>query len=364
MIYLLTKTEKAYLSNYMNKVSRSFALVAPQIESPLNDYMAVAYLICRVVDNIEDCVIPHQDKQTRFAQFTTLLNYPEQAVDILTNWDQANWDGLSGNEIELMTIDNGRMLWQIYVQIPPAYRTSIQKWASEMAFGMALVTNLDDNTFFTTRHQIRLPLTAVNYNKYCYYVASTVGNMITELAITHYNITANDKQKLLTYSEICGRALQKTNIIKDFAKDLARGDCFLPDEWLQQVDYAPFALQDVPFWWKKMVLLDVLNELDNSVNYVTSLPKTAVGYRKAGLLMMLPAYQTLLLAAKQYPTLFTSNHAVKISRPTMGKCLLQAQTMATNDEAIHSYAQDVSQQIKQTLQEDVYPTKEIAHISQ
>ena len=352
MTYHLTKMEKAYLSTYMNKVSRSFTLVAPQVESPLDDYLAVAYLICRVVDNIEDCLLPYQAKQTYFADFVTLLDAPEKAEDTLARWEMIAWTGLSADEMEMMTLENGLMLWQIYAQIPAAYRASIKQWASTMAVGMARVVNLDDNSFFSTVQEIRLPLTAVAYNQYCFYVAGTVGRMITELAIIHYDIDPQVAQPLLTYSEVCGRALQKTNIIKDFAEDLARGDSFLPDEWIKEVDYTPFALKDVPFWWKKKVLLDVLSELDASVNYVTSLPKTAVGYRKAGLLMMLPAYQTLHLAAKQYKTLFTPEHTVKISRTTMGKCVIQAQMMATNDDNIRAYGQTLSQQITKILDID------------
>ena len=342
MDYLLTKMEKAYLAKYMIKVSRSFALVAPQIEEPLNDYMAVAYLICRVVDNIEDCVTPYKDKQVRFIEFISLLNQPEKATKILSIWEQLNWQGLNDDERALMTIKDGRLVWQIYAQIPKIYQNSIHQWAKEMALGMAQFTNLDEENFFTTKHQVRLPITALDYNQYCFYVAGTVGRMITELAITHYNIAEEEAKSLLHYSETCGRALQKTNIVKDFTQDLARGDCFLPDEWLQKIDYTPFALQNVPFWWKRLVLLDVLNELDGSVHYVTGLPETAVGYRKAGLLMMLPAYQTLLLAAKKHKALFTPEHNFKISRVTMGKCVVQAQAMAADDEAIYNYAQDVS----------------------
>jgi farnesyl-diphosphate farnesyltransferase len=345
----LTKTEETYLSTYMNKVSRSFTLVAPQVESPLNHYLAVAYLICRVVDNIEDCVIPYQKKQVHFSEFINMLDDPNEAEAIFALWDQVDWEGLSADEIEMMTTEKGLMLWHIYKKIPSAYRSSINRWASEMASGMALVTNLDDDSFFITQHDIRLPKTAVDYNQYCFYVAGTVGRMITELAITYYDVDKNSSQHLLTYSEACGRALQKTNIVKDFAKDLARGDSFLPDEWIKEVDYTPFALEDVPSWWKRKVLLDVLTELDNSVNYVTNLPKTAVGYRKAGLLMMLPAYQTLLLAAERQQTLFTPDHAVKISRPTMGKCVIQAQMMATNDENIRAYGENLSLQIKNIL---------------
>lgn len=364
MTFFLSKTEDAYLSTYMNKVSRSFALVAPQVESPLQDYLAVAYLICRVVDNIEDCTVPYQNKQARFSQFIALLDDPNRAEAVLAAWEQISWQGLAPDEIEMMTVENGLTLWHIYKKMPLPYRRSINEWASQMANGMALVTDLDDDSFFITQQEIRLPRTAVDYNQYCFYVAGTVGRMITELAITYYEIDRNAGQHLLIHSESCGRALQKTNIVKDFAKDLARGDSFLPDEWMKEVDYAPLALKDVPFWWKKKVILDVLAELDASVNYVTDLPITAVGYRKAGLLMMLPAYQTLLLAANRYETLFTPEHAVKISRTTMGKCLIQAQMLATNDDGIRSYGQNVSQQIKMLLDiEHEYPTREYANSS-
>ena len=91
MTYFLTKTEKTYLATYMNKVSRSFTLVAPQVESPLDDYLAVAYLICRVVDNIEDCVVPYSAKKISFTEFTTLLDNPEKAKEILVDWELAEW---------------------------------------------------------------------------------------------------------------------------------------------------------------------------------------------------------------------------------------------------------------------------------
>jgi farnesyl-diphosphate farnesyltransferase len=362
--YLLTQTEKSYLSSYMNKVSRSFTLVAPQVESPLGDYLAVAYLVCRVVDNIEDSTMLFQNKHMRFAEFTHLLDSPQDAEKILKRWSNEDWDGLSSDEIEMMTLDDGGMLWQIYAKIPEEYRSSIQKWATTMAAGMALVTNLEDDTIFITKRQIRLPRTAVDYDRYCFYVAGTVGRMITELAVTYYKIDQDVGQQLLNYSETCGRALQKTNIVKDFAQDLARGDSFLPDEWLKEVQYTPLELKNAPFWWKKKVLLNVLSELDDSVNYIINLPKTAVGYRKAGLLMMLPAYQTLLLATKRYKILFTPKHAVKISRTTMGKCLIQAQVMVTNDAAIQAYGEDLSKQIKKSL--DVgqqYPAVEYAEVS-
>ena len=51
----LSPTEVTYLETWMNKVSRSFAVVVSSLEEPMSSYLAGAYLICRVIDNIEDC---------------------------------------------------------------------------------------------------------------------------------------------------------------------------------------------------------------------------------------------------------------------------------------------------------------------
>jgi farnesyl-diphosphate farnesyltransferase len=173
--------------------------------------------------------------------------------------------------------------------------------------------------------------------------------MITELAIAFYEIKDGAAQILIQGSDSCGRALQKTNIVKDFAKDLRRGVCYLPGEWLQEVGYTPLQLNGVPTSWKTKVLLNVVRELEDSVEYVLTLPETAVGYRRAGLLMMLPAYETILLAAQRLEDLFTSRHSVKISRTKMGQCVLGARKLAGDNEAIRAYSDRMAQEIRSEL---------------
>jgi hypothetical protein len=65
--------------------------------------------------------------------------------------------------------------------------------------------------------------------------------------------------------------------------------------------------------------------------------------------MMLPAYETILLAARRLHLLFTPDHAVKISRMKMGQCVLSARRMAEDNQAILAYAADMSQQIHTQL---------------
>ena len=345
MEFDLTPVEKQYLATYMNKVSRSFALVTPCVEPPLDEYLAVAYLICRVVDNVEDCTQPLAWQRVRFAELAQMLKEPGLAEVTLAAWEKENWPGLTVDEKLMMSANGGLMLWQIFAQMPVNAQDSIARWATEMAEGMEKTKDPEQDPLFYTRQGVYLPAREADYNAYCYFVAGTVGHMATELVIAQYGLNGEVNGRLLRNSEACGRALQKTNIVKDFAKDLGRGISYLPDEWMEEVDFDPLSLAGAPLAWKKKVVGNVLVELADSVAYVLDLPHTAVGYRQASLLTMLPAYRTMLLAAQRHETMFTADHQIKISRDTMSQCLLDAQLMVTDDGAIQQYSQKITSEI-------------------
>ncbi len=347
----LSSEQREYLGEQMDKVSRSFSLVAPEVDPPLDDYLAVAYLICRVTDNIEDTLHPFSWQKKRYAEFARLLDAPHTAESVLAEWETYDWPGLTGEERRMMAREKGLLLWEIYASLPHVVYDVIKRWTSIMAQGMARTNDPAETGFFVERNGIRMPASYLGYYQYCFYVAGTVGRMISDLAVETYSINGEIAKTLACSSEYCGRALQKTNIIKDFARDLGRGVSYLPDEWLQEVDYAPLHLAGAPAFWKRKVLLDILAELDASVNYVLALPQTAVGLRKAGLLMMMPAYETILQAAQRLSLLFTPDHVVKISRVTMGRCVLQARKIATDNSAIRAYVTEMSAKVGKSLDE-------------
>jgi farnesyl-diphosphate farnesyltransferase len=201
----------------------------------------------------------------------------------------------------------------------------------------------------TVRDEVRLPRLESGYNEYCYYVAGTVGHMVTELAIRHYRLDERTADELVRLSEPCGRGLQKTNIVKDFARDLDRGACYLPDEWLALVGHAPLKLAGAPTEWTRQVLVDVVNELREATGYVLALPTSALGYRRASLLSLFPAYQTILLAAQRHEQLFTPAHKIKISRLTMARCVADARSLAGDDEGVRAYGRRAEQAFVEAL---------------
>jgi farnesyl-diphosphate farnesyltransferase len=244
-----------------------------------------------------------------------------------------------------MTLEDGLPLWLIYAGFPDHVRATCRHWISLMAAGMESILDPTQATSMTWYKQIRLPATVGAYNEYCYHVAGTVGGMGTELVIAHYGLPGSVGDRLLDGSKSCGRALQKTNIIKDFAEDLERGVCYLPDEWLRQIDYMPLTLAGAPQEWSYTVMQDVVSELRDATEYVRSIPTEAMGYRIACLVCLLPAYQTMLSAAQRLPRLFTHEHQIKITREMMAYCLHDAVSMAPDNDAIADYCQGLEQEI-------------------
>ena len=341
----LTGAEKKYLDDMMKKVSRSFAIVVLSLEEPLNHFMATAYLICRVVDNLEDCTRPLAWKQQRFQEFHRLLDEPASAPQILAIWGQESWPGLTQDELTMMRNVHGLMLWKIYAKIPERSRSVIRRWTAEMADGMLRVESPEQHPLLEVRDDIRVLAAESDYNAYCFYVAGTVGHMATELAVIHYGLADDVATRLTVACEACGRGLQKTNILKDFAEDLGRGFSYLPYTWQREAGFTPLSLAGAPVQWKKKVIDDVVRELRDATEYVLVLPYHAAGYRMASLMSLLPAYQTLLLAAEQRDILFTSEHHVKISRTTLAKCQGVAQSMLADNEAVKQYGRRLESEI-------------------
>jgi farnesyl-diphosphate farnesyltransferase len=345
----LSASQVSYLEARMNAVSRSFAVVVASLEQPLRAQLATAYLLCRVADNIEDCAQSATWKAARFAEFDHLLTEPEAARDVLGAWDGDAWPGLTPDERRLMGLAEGAQLWQIYASVPASEQAIIRRWVSAMSEGMTHLDDPETSPNFVERHGVKVLARRDDYDDYCFIVAGTVGHMATELVLHQYHVNGETGGRLVGASEACGRALQKTNILKDFAEDLERGVAYLPDEWLHMADYAPLAFGGAPLEFKRIVLEDILSELEVATQYVIDLPLEASGYRMASLLCLLPALQTNLLAAQEQQKLFTREHRYKISRAVLGQCLLDARQMVNHNSAIRSYSDRSQEEIRRSL---------------
>ena len=70
-------------------------------------------------------------------------------------------------------------------------------------------------------------LTMGDLERYCYFVAGTVGHMLTELFIDAVPRDDTRRQEMQTHAEAFGLGLQLTNILKDITDDRARSTSFI-----------------------------------------------------------------------------------------------------------------------------------------
>ena len=90
------------------------------------------------------------------------------------------------------------------------------------------------------------------------------------------------------------------------------------------------------------MLGNVLSELQSATDYILTIPYEVADYRMASLLCLLPAYQTILMAAQQHGSLFTNEHPHKISHAVFSQCIQDAQAMLTDNAAVCEYSQEVT----------------------
>jgi phytoene/squalene synthetase len=234
----------ALYQRLLDAVSRSFALCIPQLSSPFRDRVALAYLLLRVLDTVEDAPFedPHR-QQRQFARLCELLHRTPRR-DEIDVFIKSFPEQLEDHERLLLShtatlIDDAHAL-------DPAARTLIVGTVERMASGMAAYTSRAD----------RLRLVDVeDVSRYCCFVAGTVGEMLTELwALGHRETPPSPR---LAYH--FGLFLQKVNILKDQAEDEAVGRFFVPD--------------------REQLLASLRGDARGALAYLQALPRDDVGYR-------------------------------------------------------------------------------------
>ena len=248
--------------SHLNKVSRSFALTIPLMPNPLKEYIALAYLMCRIVDTVEDDSQANiVDKITwlsdfsflagdEFAELDVLHALKERALELTKNGSQ---------EDDIKLVKDLDKAVNLLLSYDDEVKEVLCRALSIMSHGMAsfLRSSLDEDV------QEQGIKNLDDVDNYCYFVAGVVGEMLAEL-FAIYDKTV-DKKELLELSVSFGEGLQLTNILRDRAKDLKRGASFLPGNTEDEVlDYV--ALTE--------------GHLNDAINFICALdPKASSGVR-------------------------------------------------------------------------------------
>ena len=202
----------------LQKVSRSFALTIPQLPATLQRQVANAYLLCRIVDTIEDDPgLSLAQKHMVMDQFLAVVSGQASPARFADEMRQFLSQQTAEGEKELI-LHTPQVVERLY-SFTPHQQDVIRRCLKIMGKGMLE---------FQATASVRGLENISRMDAYCYYVAGVVGEMLTELFCSYSQKVAAHRETLLHLAPSFGQGLQMTNILKDFWEDRARGACWLP----------------------------------------------------------------------------------------------------------------------------------------
>ena len=304
-----------YERRILQQVSRSFALTIPQLPPGLQKTVTNAYLVCRIVDTIEDeeCLSLDQ-KRFFFRELSKVINGQTSAKPFA----DALYPLLSGSTLpaERELTKNTPSVIQNTLTFSPKQQAAIKRCATTMAKGMLLFQEIKDPVGLKDLR---------DFHRYCYHVAGNVGEMLTELFCDYSPEISRDRERLLPLAVSFGQGLQMTNIIKDLWEDKDHGACWLPQDVFQKAGYDLKNLSPGQYTERFGQGLGVLiglarAHLENGLAYTLMIPAHETGIRKFCLWAIGMALFTLRKINKKRN--YTSGQEVKISRRTLQAIIL------------------------------------------
>lgn len=314
------RDRQAFAAFMLEKTSRTFALNIQVLPARLRRQVLLAYLFCRMADTLEDDPELGEPAKVRLLESFRGLFPPGPTLEGRTagfraqlppEWEKSErWDRL--------------LVWHCHWILPqlqafPAHSIdAISRCVDEMCAGMV---------DFTRRQGAAgagraLIATLEDLDRYCYYVAGTVGNLLCELFAAHSLLIGGKRAEALrSLSVSFGLGLQLTNILKDVQEDRRRNVSFLPSELLaaEGLDAATFgaagsgASAAASARVMARLLAKAQGHLRDALEYTCLLPRLEPRLRLFCLWPLFMAAENLVIMA-EHPAGAPAEGKLKISR--------------------------------------------------
>ncbi|MFC7059472.1 phytoene/squalene synthase family protein [Halovenus salina] len=208
-------------------VSRTFALTISELDEPLAREICVGYLLCRVADTIEDSdTIPPAEQARLLDQYRSAFETgdPERLDQFMHGVEEWIPDAPSA---DWHVVAETPRLFRTYRALPESSQAEIAPAVTEMVDGMGLFIDR-----YATEGGLRIQ-TVDELEEYCWYVAGTVGHLVTGLVAR--DAPERTRERLYDVAPSFGLLLQLVNVAKDVAVDYEEeNNVYVPDELLER----------------------------------------------------------------------------------------------------------------------------------
>ncbi len=220
----VSSDDLAFCDRLLGQVSRTFALSIQSLPGELRTAVCVSYLLCRAVDTVEDDArITPATRSRLFDAFdATLAAAAAGDASLASAFEQMAQAEQLGVAAEAELCAGASAVFRPFAALRPEVRAVIEPRLLQMSRGMRSYT---ERAAAEGRLQIR---DLQDLELYCYYVAGTVGELLTDLFLLSCPVEPGLRVELVSRAVRFGLALQLVNVLKDVAEDSERGACFLP----------------------------------------------------------------------------------------------------------------------------------------
>lgn len=318
-----------WCAEMLPKVSRTFALNIRFLPRALERAVRVAYLLCRIADTIEDDgAADPAVKASLLDRLLEAFDGPEAEARFLS---EARVIGGAADHVAL--VQGSGIVLQVFRDLPAAARDRVRHWVTEMVKGMKK---------FVLKYPRGLRIESLaEYKEYCWYVAGTVGHMLTDLWRAYHprRFGAAQYDALMARAQEFGEALQTVNILKDIAWDAEHENAiYIPGQTLRahgsshetilseahEAQNHAAVREYVALAWR---------DLDEALEYTLAIPRRHPAIRMFCVLPLLMA-QATLRDLEGTRAMLRRGGTVKISRAEVKALLLVAPLLVMSNAGL------------------------------
>jgi farnesyl-diphosphate farnesyltransferase len=301
------ETNDALQAHLLEGVSRTFALTIPELPGDLRNVVTNAYLLCRIIDTIEDEPALTAVEKRRFCtEFAHVVAGKLPAAAFASALEPRLSSTTPPAEQEL--IREIPCVIATTHSFNPPQQEALGECVRVMADGMAAFQEAVTSSGLASLAEL---------DRYCYYVAGIVGEMLTRLFCNYSHQIDSQRDRLMRLAVSFGQGLQMTNILKDIWEDRRRGACWLPQDIFRDSGFDLAQLSPDANGKEFQRGLDRLvgiahSHLKNALRYTLLIPREETQIRDFCLWAIGMAVLTLRKIARNPG--FTDGAQVKISR--------------------------------------------------
>ncbi len=303
-------------------VSRTFVLSIEGLPESLRDAVRVGYLLCRIVDTIEDD--PALDGPARTELFARFADPIADDTSPLTALDRCAASVRLSPGPEAALLLDARRVFRCFRSLPAWQRERMRGPILEMRRGMEE---------YAARSSRGFPIRDLpDLERYCYFVAGTVGQLLTAL----FREGCEPVGSAVEDGAIAfGVGLQLVNILKDVAADAAVGVCYLPADRCEAHGLPRSGLLDPAHEPARLAVVGELRarartHLERALDYVSAWPlPEGRPVRRFCLVPLGLARQTLAVLER--------GETIKVSRQVVARTLELARSTADSEGGLASF---------------------------